>query len=80
VGKIEETARRFISAVGLEFKYNHRQIAMEEKKDIEAILQKHNVDPSIMTEEELKFIQGGYSVSETEGEGADSVRGSGDRW
>jgi len=47
---------------------------MEEQKDIENILHKNQLDTGIMSEDDLKFIHGGgYSVSETEGDGQDSV-------
>ncbi len=41
---------------------------MEENKDVETLLQKNQLDPGIVTEEEMKFINGGFSVSETEGD------------
>ena len=48
---------------------------MEDKKEIESILHNNELDPQIITEEDLKFIHGGaYSVSDTqsEAEGPDS--------
>jgi len=41
---------------------------MEDVKEIETLLRRNQLNIGSMTEDELKFLHGGYSVSETDGD------------